>query len=320
MDTTAEHYGVDWRTNRFDLVEGATYRIRVLLEDRTIGYVDVQAVDRGEKLRNVKADEIIPLANGRTLPIRSRIETHLELSPPVPAQAPDTAPHGFYDESNIRSGSACATARMLRGIVAVWFQEGTTQSEKQAAVDLIGGEVVGGFGAGDHDSEGIYYVRVEDDEEGKVLCEAIETLNALPQFSVAMPELLVYEFHREPDDGGDWAEAAWQVDPDVVRQSPRWGLEAIGAPLAWGCTTGNPASMEEPVGIQRVTGVGWHALRRRFATDLDGIPLEVPARLGGGRSSEAIFKYYQKAEDAVRRDTLERRRRKAPASEAERAR
>lgn len=67
----------------------------------------------------------------------------------VPAVAPDTVPSGFYDTENVRTGSACVSGRMLRGIVVVTFNEGTAQADKQAAIDLIDGEVVGGILPGD---------------------------------------------------------------------------------------------------------------------------------------------------------------------------
>jgi hypothetical protein len=63
-------------------------------------------------------------------------------------------------------------------VLEVVIQIGATQEERQAAIDLINGEVIGGLPgvAGD---EGIYYVRVEREEIGKILCAAEKTLNSL---------------------------------------------------------------------------------------------------------------------------------------------
>lgn len=109
--------------------------------------------------------------------------------PRVPAQAPDTVPAGLFDESNIRGTSACVTGPLVRGIVVLTFREGATQAERQEAIDGIQGEVIGGRHRGS--GEGYYYVRVEDDEDGQVLCQAFEHLNALPQVRRARAELLL---------------------------------------------------------------------------------------------------------------------------------
>jgi hypothetical protein len=100
--------------------------------------------------------------------------------PRVPAVAPDSIPPGFYGPDNIRHGSTCLSGEMLRGILVVVFQEGATQAERQAAVDLVNGEVVAGLNP--HDGrEGSYYIRVEDDPDGEILCAAARRLTGLPQ-------------------------------------------------------------------------------------------------------------------------------------------
>ena len=65
-----EHYQVDWHTNDLAL---NTYRIRVLVADGTpLGHADVELVSAGN-LKNIQ-DDLIPLKDGRTLPIKFRIE------------------------------------------------------------------------------------------------------------------------------------------------------------------------------------------------------------------------------------------------------
>lgn len=245
VDTAAQHYIVNFHTDEFGLADGQTYRIRVLLEGHEAGHADILPVDNGQELKNAETNEEIPLVNGRTLPIKFRIEEGLDMGGAVPAVAPDTVPAGFYDAENIRTGSACVSGRMLRGIVVVTFNEGTTQADKQAAIDLIDGEVVGGILPRDG-KEGYYYVRVEDDPDGQVLCNAIEALNALPQVGYASESLLGSLFYRRPHDENEWAATQWQLDTALVELNPRWGLEAIAAPLAWGCETG---SLGTPVAI-----------------------------------------------------------------------
>jgi hypothetical protein len=70
-----EHYVVNWHTDRFDLDPGSTYRVQVLEAGNPLGHVDVQVVGSGRELRSVDTGVAIPLLNGRTLPIKMRIET-----------------------------------------------------------------------------------------------------------------------------------------------------------------------------------------------------------------------------------------------------
>lgn len=145
------------------------------------------------------------------LPIKFRIEEGLQVRPRVPAQAPDTVPAGVFVASNLRGGSACVSGPQLRGIVLLVFRAEATQAERQEAVDLVEGEVIGGRRP--LAPEGEYVVRVEDDEDGEILCQAIETLNALPQVDYARMEIPLSLFYRTPDDGSNWTRDVWAVDP-----------------------------------------------------------------------------------------------------------
>lgn len=89
VDTDSEHYLVNWHTDRFELDDDGVYRIRVLLEALEVGHADVRMVTGGNELRNAATDEAIPLLDGRTLPIRFRIEDDLQVGPPVPEEAPE---------------------------------------------------------------------------------------------------------------------------------------------------------------------------------------------------------------------------------------
>lgn len=78
VNATDEHYIVNWHSDetleRFPLGPGESYRIRVLVGAQLLGYADVEVVDNGKQLKNVETDEYIPLLDGRTLPIKFRIE------------------------------------------------------------------------------------------------------------------------------------------------------------------------------------------------------------------------------------------------------
>lgn len=93
-----EHYIVNWHTDEYNLDAEATYRIRVLVDNIELGFADVDVVNSGNQLKNVETDEFIPLKDGRTLPIKFRIEDGA-LVPEY--QVGDVGPAGgwiFYDD------------------------------------------------------------------------------------------------------------------------------------------------------------------------------------------------------------------------------
>jgi hypothetical protein len=95
----------------------------------------------------------------------------------VPPQAPDTTPGWFHHDSNI-------AGNYVKGVVGVIFHEGTSLADRQAAIDKVGGEVVGGWRF-TPDREGIYAVKVDDGGDREKLLELMERLDALPQVKSA---------------------------------------------------------------------------------------------------------------------------------------
>jgi len=81
VDPENELYIVNWHTDQFALEDGTFYRISVWLDGRQLGFVDVDVVSSGGQLKNVATDEYIALKDGRTLPIKFRVES----APPVAA-------------------------------------------------------------------------------------------------------------------------------------------------------------------------------------------------------------------------------------------
>lgn len=69
-----EQYHANWHTDEYDLDPALTYRISVEADGWEVGYADVDVVLSGGELRNVETGEYIPLKDGRTLPIKFRIE------------------------------------------------------------------------------------------------------------------------------------------------------------------------------------------------------------------------------------------------------
>jgi internalin A len=69
-----QHYIVNWHTDEFNLDDTKTYRIVAQVDGQELGYADVDVVNNGSQLKNVDTNEYIPLKDGRTLPIKFRIE------------------------------------------------------------------------------------------------------------------------------------------------------------------------------------------------------------------------------------------------------
>ncbi|HEY0810388.1 MAG TPA: Ig-like domain-containing protein [Longimicrobiales bacterium] len=94
LNAVNEHYVVKWHTDRFQLNDGALYRVSVRAGVRNVllGYADVQLVSSGKELKNVDTGEYIGLIDGRTFNIKFRIETgivgHIEVQPPEASTGP----------------------------------------------------------------------------------------------------------------------------------------------------------------------------------------------------------------------------------------
>jgi len=69
-----EQYHVNWHLSEFALDTNLTYRIRVLLGDNELGHADVDLVSSGSELKSVDTGQFIPLKDGRTLPVKFRLE------------------------------------------------------------------------------------------------------------------------------------------------------------------------------------------------------------------------------------------------------
>ncbi len=71
---TDQLYLVNWNAGDFSLDPASFYRIQVLVGGAELGYADVDVVDNGRDLRNVNTNQYISLVDGRTLPVKFRIE------------------------------------------------------------------------------------------------------------------------------------------------------------------------------------------------------------------------------------------------------
>ncbi|TMC67287.1 MAG: hypothetical protein E6J18_16365, partial [Chloroflexi bacterium] len=79
VDAASQSYVVNWQTDQCvtgpcTLPSGNVYRIRVLVASTELGHADVQVVVSQQEAKNVNTGEFFPLVDGRTLPVKFRIE------------------------------------------------------------------------------------------------------------------------------------------------------------------------------------------------------------------------------------------------------
>jgi len=105
----------------------------------------------------------------------------------VPAEAPDSVPAWVRADSNFTGPSAHIPIKFRNNILVVHFRREATQAQRQFAIHLISGVVVGGSNGGT--GNGMYLVRVADPGDGSVLVRASEHLKRLPYVSAASPDI-----------------------------------------------------------------------------------------------------------------------------------
>ncbi|HWP03187.1 MAG TPA: hypothetical protein VNL96_07010 [Gemmatimonadaceae bacterium] len=76
VDVNGQHYHSNWQIDRTTFPPGSYYRICVL--DQSLaewGHADVYLGGTGAEFKHIDRSEFVPLLDGRTLPIKYRIET-----------------------------------------------------------------------------------------------------------------------------------------------------------------------------------------------------------------------------------------------------
>lgn len=74
VDEQGEHYIVNWHTDKTGTEVGKTYRIRISVAGTVLGHADIQMAENGQDAKNLTDGEAIALVDGRTLPIKFRVE------------------------------------------------------------------------------------------------------------------------------------------------------------------------------------------------------------------------------------------------------
>jgi integrase len=72
---------------------------------------------------------------------------------------------------------------------------------------------------------------------------------------------------------------------------------------------------EKAAGIPRDKGLGWHAFRRKFASDLKHTPLVDLTHLGGWKDAQTVVKHYQEPDEKTLRNALANRHRESTPKE-----
>lgn len=123
-----------------------------------------------------------------------------------------------------------------RNIIEVFFDRSATREDRQSALDMVSGRVIGGGGV-------FYYVQVPT-TTANALWSSIDRLAALPHVRMAMPDIVTQgttTFYRRPDDGPGWRKPDWALSIDSAAGG-NWGPEAVAAPFSWGCEIGNDSA------------------------------------------------------------------------------
>lgn len=127
-DATTGAYQTNWSTDECmsgpcALDVNKTYRLRVLIGAYELGHADLDVVNTGKELRNVQTGEYIGLVNGRTLPIRFRIEQG----------ALSLVPNG----GSVTVGAEGGVLTNGAGTVALDFQNGSLSSAKSISISDV---------------------------------------------------------------------------------------------------------------------------------------------------------------------------------------
>jgi hypothetical protein len=104
----------------------------------------------------------------------------------VPPFPPDTVPASFDEDAVFVSDGSIS--RVSTTMLVVSFANGATLAEKQEAVDLIAGRVIGGVAIA---QGGVYYVQVEGDSTIATIDSIAAVLGALPMIASAYPERIL---------------------------------------------------------------------------------------------------------------------------------
>lgn len=150
-----------------------------------------------------------------------------ETAAQFPAVAPDSVPSWFVNDSS------WTQELWLKRVAAVRFTAGATIAQKQAAIDSVGGLVIGGTHLS-NDPDGMYFIYVQFAANNDSLLAVFRILTRQPGVGYAGPHIRVVPTGLRPSDGANWAKADWTFFRDSAG-GQNWNFEESSFPLAWGC-------------------------------------------------------------------------------------
>jgi subtilisin family serine protease len=153
----------------------------------------------------------------------------------IPMQAPEGRPRWFYAPENSRQCDGLLTGTCLPNVVTIEFRPSASQEERQSAIDMISGTLVGG-------TLGAYHVQIPKDTTLTRMRSTVASLRSLPQVAYAVPFSTAVGTvdYLAAYDGAGWTD--WRMNPDSA-DGANWALEQIAAPDAWGCSVGDTTTM-----------------------------------------------------------------------------
>lgn len=215
-----EQYIVNWHTDEFGLDPAKTYRIMARVDGQELGHADVDVVSNGSQLKNVDTDEYIPLKDGRTLPIKFRIEDGALITGLW-------ASVGLGDEFSCAlttDGDGYCWGRQFHG------QGGTGQANRLNLFiqPILGGRTFGSIHAGSRSHCAL-------SGDGSTWCSGYNAWGVLGT-SVIQPTPCGVEcvYEQVPVEGGPFTEIG-------LRETHGCGLTSAGAAHCWG--TANAQSL-----------------------------------------------------------------------------
>lgn len=149
----------------------------------------------------------------------------------VTATPPDSEPSWFDDDSSWAHSNHGGD---LNGVVTLCFTNTATLQDRQLAVAFAGGKIIGGSPVSGGD--GCYFMQTPNNSAA-ALDTAINRLKTLPQVQAVSPTAKLSPGYLHPHDGPGWT--SWRLSPDSTGTEDNWAQEAIDAPYAWGCSTGD---------------------------------------------------------------------------------
>ena len=125
------------------------------------------------------------------------ISTDFPAEQNVAATPPDSVPEWFGSDTGMAGPTDSIGFRFTKNVVRVIFTDSSTIADRQLAVALVNGNVIGGEPV--ERGSGVYYLWVADDGTGSQLWTITRRLSALPQVRLAMPIIGLSEMYLRPE-------------------------------------------------------------------------------------------------------------------------